>query len=209
MSRSNSLYGNRWREFAPLNDTERSDILRAAICYALSEESIGVARLREKYEAKFSDGADRRAFGAVATAPIGASGTEFQDIAKKVASVDTLDAFLRDISSRYPEASAAPPAGAAGEGGSPAAEFEAKPTTNGAASPPRDRNGTRQSQRGILAIASERPGRRAAQARQRANWLDLASENARDRSLNEIFALSGMVMPVRGLRPTRSNISPV
>src|SRR6476659_7538356 len=129
------LYGNRWREFAPLNDTERSDILRAAICYALSEESIGVARLREKYEAKFSEGADRRAFDVV-TAPIGASGTEFQDIAKKVASVDTLDAFLRDLSSRYPEASAAPPAGAAGEGGSPAAEFEAKPITNGAAAGP-------------------------------------------------------------------------
>jgi hypothetical protein len=125
------LYGNRWREFAPLNDTERSDILRAAICYALSEESIGVARLREKYEAKFSDGADRRAFEVV-TAPIGASGTEFQDIAKKVGSVDTLDAFLRDLSARYPEASAVPPAGAAGEG-SPAAESEAKPTTNGAA----------------------------------------------------------------------------
>jgi hypothetical protein len=132
------LYGNRWREFAPLNDTERSDILRAAICYALSEESIGVARLREKYEAKFSDGADRRAFDVV-TAPIGASGTEFQDIAKKVASVDTLDAFLRDLSSRYPEASAAPPAGAAGEGGSQAAEFEAKPITNGAAAGPATR----------------------------------------------------------------------
>ena len=90
------LYGNRWREFAPLNDTERSDILRAAICYALSEESVGVARLREKYEAKFSDCADRRAFDVV-TAPIGATGTEFQDIAKKVASVDTLDAFLRYV----------------------------------------------------------------------------------------------------------------
>ena len=129
------LYGNRWREFAPLNDTERSDILRAAICYALSEESIGVARLREKYEAKFSEGADRRAFEVV-TAPIGASGSEFQDIAKKVASVDTLDAFLRDLSARYPEASAAPPAGAAVEGNSPGAESEAKPTTNGAAAGP-------------------------------------------------------------------------
>src|SRR4026208_645851 len=98
------LYGNRWREFAPLNDTERSDILRAAICYALSEESIGVARLREKYEAKFSDGADRRAFQA-ATGQIGARGNEPQDIAKKIASVDTLDAFLRDLSARYPEVS--------------------------------------------------------------------------------------------------------
>jgi tetratricopeptide (TPR) repeat protein len=134
------LYGNRWREFAPLNDTERSDILRAAICYALSEESIGVARLREKYEAKFSEGADRRAFEVV-TAPIGASGSEFQDIAKKVASVDTLDAFLRDLSARYPEASAAPPAGAAVEGNSPGAELEAKPTTNGAAAGPATRTG--------------------------------------------------------------------
>jgi len=134
------LYGNRWREFAPLNDTERSDILRAAICYALSEESIGVARLREKYEAKFSEGADRRAFEVV-TAPIGASGSEFQDIAKKIASVDTLDAFLRDLSARYPEVSAAPPAGAAVEGNSPGAELEAKPTTNGAAAGPATRTG--------------------------------------------------------------------
>ncbi|HZP70906.1 MAG TPA: tetratricopeptide repeat protein [Pseudolabrys sp.] len=110
------LYGDRWREFAPLNETERSDILRAAICYALSEEAIGVARLREKYEAKFADGPDRRAFEVV-TAPIGTTGTEFQDVAKKVASVDTLDAFLRDLGSRYPDASAVSPAGAAGGDG--------------------------------------------------------------------------------------------
>jgi hypothetical protein len=135
------LYGNRWREFAPLNDTERSDILRAAICYTMSEESIGVARLREKYEAKFADGPDRRAFEVV-TAPIGASGSEFQDIAKKVASVDTLDAFLRDLSTRYPETSAAPPAGAAGEGGGPTAESDkAKPATNGAAVGPAAKTG--------------------------------------------------------------------
>jgi tetratricopeptide (TPR) repeat protein len=134
------LYGDRWREFAPLNDTERSDILRAAICYVLSEESIGVTRLREKYEAKFADGADRRAFEVV-TAPVGSGGTEFQDIAKKVASIDTLDAFLRDLSARYPEASAAPPAGGAGEGVGPAAESESKPTTNGAGAGPTARPG--------------------------------------------------------------------
>ena len=48
----------------------------------------------EKYQAKFADGPDRRAFDVV-MAPIGTNGIEFQDIAKKVASVDTLDAFLR------------------------------------------------------------------------------------------------------------------
>jgi tetratricopeptide (TPR) repeat protein len=125
------LYGNRWREFTPLNETERSDILRAAICYALSEEAIGTARLREKYEAKFADGPDRRAFEVV-TAPIGTGGTEFQDVAKKVASVDTLDAFLRDLGTRYPDASATPPA-PAGDGG--AADDAAKPAAGGAAAP--------------------------------------------------------------------------
>jgi hypothetical protein len=136
------LYGDRWREFAPLNDTERSDILRAAISYVLSEESIGVTRLREKYEAKFADGADRRAFEVV-TAPIGASGAEFQDIAKKVASVDTLDAFLRDLSTRYPEASAAPPPEAASEGSGPTADSDkAKPGSNGASVDPAARTGS-------------------------------------------------------------------
>jgi hypothetical protein len=144
------LYGDRWRQFPPLSDTERYDILRAAIGYALSEESIGLGRLREKYEAKFADGPDRRAFNVV-TAPVGTTGTEFQDIAKKIASVDTLDAFLRDLRARYPEAAAVSPGRATGEGASgssaldqstaPAANAvdtanKTSPATSGAGSPP-------------------------------------------------------------------------
>jgi hypothetical protein len=109
------LYGDRWRQFEPLSDSERSDILRAAIGYALGEEAIGLARLREKYEAKFADGPDRRAFNVV-TAPVGTNGVEFQDIAKKVASIDTLDGFLRDLRTRYPDSNALSPGGAPGQG---------------------------------------------------------------------------------------------
>jgi len=125
------LYGDRWRQFAPLGDTERSDILRAAIGYALAEEPIGLGRLREKYEAKFADGPDRRAFNVV-TAPTGPNGVEFQDIAKKVASVDTLDAFLRDLRARYPDAAAVSPGGTAGEGAAaaPAADNAKTPVAN-------------------------------------------------------------------------------
>jgi tetratricopeptide (TPR) repeat protein len=127
------LYGERWREFAPLNDTERADILRAAIGYALGEETIGLARLREKYGAKFSDGPDRRAFEIV-SAPIGTSGVDFQSVAKKVASVDTLDAFLRDLRARYPESSAISPGGAAGNAPSaePTPDKAKGPQTNAA-----------------------------------------------------------------------------
>ncbi len=49
------LYGERWREFTPLSESERGDILRAAIGYALGDEPIGLGRLREKYAAKLAD----------------------------------------------------------------------------------------------------------------------------------------------------------
>jgi tetratricopeptide (TPR) repeat protein len=123
------LYSDRWRQFPPLNDDERSDILRAAIGYALGEEAIGLARLREKYQAKFADGPDRRAFDVV-TAPIGTNGVEFQDIAKKVASVDTLDTFLRDLRARYPESSAVSPAGTTGEGAALPPDKSNEPVAN-------------------------------------------------------------------------------
>jgi tetratricopeptide (TPR) repeat protein len=94
------LYGDRWRDFRPLDDTERSDVLRAAIGYALSDESIGLIRLREKYAAKMADTPDARAFNVVSS-PIGTNGAEFQDVARRVASIDTLAAFIKDIETRY------------------------------------------------------------------------------------------------------------
>jgi len=122
------LYGDRWRDFTALSEAERFDILRAAIGYSLSDETIGLARLREKYAAKMADGRDRRAFDVV-SAPIGTGAAEFQEIAKKVASADTLEAFLRDMRARYPDSAPLPPepAAAKGAGGSPAPPLPAKP----------------------------------------------------------------------------------
>jgi hypothetical protein len=103
------LYGDRWREFAPLGDGERADLLRAAIGYALGEDAIGLARFRERYLSKMSEGPDARAFEMV-SAPIGTSGTAFNEIAHSIAAVDTLAAFLRELRARYPSAlPAAPP----------------------------------------------------------------------------------------------------
>jgi tetratricopeptide (TPR) repeat protein len=98
-------HGERWKEFTPLNESERSDILRAAIGYALGEEAIGLMRLREKYAAKMADGPDRRAFDVV-SAPIDTTGPEFQNVAARVAATDTLDGFLRDLRARFPDGSA-------------------------------------------------------------------------------------------------------
>jgi tetratricopeptide (TPR) repeat protein len=96
------MYGERWRDFAPLSDVERADVLRAAIGYSLAEDTIGAERLRERYEAKMTDGPDKRAFE-IATAPHAANGAEFHDLAKAVTAFSALDTFLRDMRERYPE----------------------------------------------------------------------------------------------------------
>ncbi|MEX2033874.1 MAG: hypothetical protein WEA28_01635, partial [Xanthobacteraceae bacterium] len=63
---------------------------------------IGIGRLREKYVAKLAGGPDRRAFDVV-TGGLGPNSPEFREVARVVASVDTLAGFLRELQARYPE----------------------------------------------------------------------------------------------------------
>ncbi len=95
-------YAERWRDFKPPSAAEKSDILRAVVGYALAEDVIGLARFREKYLPLMS-GDDRIAFETAAR-PVGSSGADFAQIAKMAASVDTLEGFLRDMRSRYQDA---------------------------------------------------------------------------------------------------------
>jgi hypothetical protein len=98
------IYGERWQDFEPLTDSERTDILRGAIGYALADDSIGLARFREKYAAKIDDGPDRRAFEVV-TAPIDTSAAEFREIARAVSALGAktavLDGDCRLLSTAY------------------------------------------------------------------------------------------------------------
>jgi hypothetical protein len=98
-----TLYGERWKQFEPLNDGERFDILRAGIGYSLADETMALARLRERYAPKMTEGPDARAFEVV-SAPTGAANEQFQDVARRIAAIGTLDAFLADMRKRYPEA---------------------------------------------------------------------------------------------------------
>lgn len=102
-------YGERFRDFKPLNTVEKSDIIRAAVGYALADDSIGLSRFREKYAPLMSESADRLAFD-IASKPAAASSAEFAEIAKLAASVDTLDGFLREMKQRFPDATARAPA---------------------------------------------------------------------------------------------------
>lgn len=102
-------YGDRFRDFKPLNPVEKSDVIRAAVGYALADDSIGLSRFREKYAPLMSESADRVAFD-IASKPAASSSAEFAEIAKLAASVDTLDGFLREMKQRFPDATARAPA---------------------------------------------------------------------------------------------------
>ena len=101
-------YGERWKDWQPLNEVERADMLRAAIGYALGDDALGLGRFREKYAAKMAQTPDAHDFEVV-SAPLGTDGTEFRDIARAAAATDTLDSFLRDMQVRFQDASAAAP----------------------------------------------------------------------------------------------------
>lgn len=101
-------YGERWRDFKPLNPMEKGDVIRAAVGYALAEDTIGLARFREKYAPLMSGEADRAAFE-VASKPASSNSAEFAQIAKMAASVDTLEGFLREMRARFPDMTAKAP----------------------------------------------------------------------------------------------------
>jgi tetratricopeptide (TPR) repeat protein len=101
-------YGDRWRDFKPLNPVEKGDVIRAVVGYALAEDSLGLARFREKYAALMSGEADRAAFD-IASKPASTNSAEFAQIAKMAASVDTLDGFLREMKARFPDMTAKAP----------------------------------------------------------------------------------------------------
>ena len=101
-------YADRWRDFKPLNPAEKGDVIRAVVGYALAEDALGLARFREKYAPLMNGDADRIAFD-TASQPAGVNSSEFGEIAKMAAKVDTLDGFLREMKSRFPDATARAP----------------------------------------------------------------------------------------------------
>lgn len=101
-------YGDRWRDFNPLNAAEKSDLIRAVVGYALAEDAIGLARFREKYAPLMTGEAERFAFD-TASKPAASNSAEFSEIAKMAASVDTLDGFIREMKVRFPDATARAP----------------------------------------------------------------------------------------------------
>ncbi|MEM1048908.1 MAG: hypothetical protein AAGL24_22340 [Pseudomonadota bacterium] len=122
------LVGARWSLRAPLSESDRLDVLRSAIGYALGGNQLALDRLRTKFADKMASTEHASAFDAV-TRTINVSGAEFSTVATQIAAIDTLEMFLKDYRERY--ASDKVPSGpeeAVEVAPQPAPETQAEPT---------------------------------------------------------------------------------
>jgi hypothetical protein len=87
----------------PLSQAERVQLLRAAVAYSLANDETSLGRIREHYVAKMRGTQDGNLFAGL-SADSDQHGMAFRDAAARIASVDTLQAFMKDFSKRKSDA---------------------------------------------------------------------------------------------------------
>jgi tetratricopeptide (TPR) repeat protein len=138
-----------WRGEAPLTDSQRGDVMRAAISYVMADEGLSLDRLRSKFATKMAQSTDARTFAFVT----GANRSKAADIremarAAVAAGADNLSDFMQAYRERYPAYStaarqkkpAAPPAAEAPPPATPPATPAAAAGANAPAPAPPGRS---------------------------------------------------------------------
>ncbi|HVW72410.1 MAG TPA: tetratricopeptide repeat protein [Rhizomicrobium sp.] len=93
----------RWNESTPLTEAERGELMRAAVAYSLANDEASLTRLRAHFMPKMKGTPDANMF-AVLSADLDQHGLAFRDAAAKIASVDTLESFMKDFQRARPGA---------------------------------------------------------------------------------------------------------
>jgi hypothetical protein len=100
-ARNEELLGNRAAEGGSLTAEERAQVMRAAVAYSRAGNAAALQRLRTRYAAKMNESPDARAFSVV-TGTNEQQGVAFQDLAKSIAAVDTLQGLMNDLRKQAP-----------------------------------------------------------------------------------------------------------
>ena len=101
--KTEELLNTRWSEPTPLTNEERGQLLRTAVSYSLANDEASLARVRDRFAAKMKGTPDETLFN-VLSADIDQHGLAFRDAAARIASVDTLQAFMKDFTKRKSDA---------------------------------------------------------------------------------------------------------
>jgi tetratricopeptide (TPR) repeat protein len=98
--KAEELLGTSWSDPAPLPDNDRILVLRMAVAYSLASDGDSLDRLRQHFAPKMQNTSDAKAFG-VLSQQIDMHGVAFRDAAARIASVDTLQAFMKDFGKKH------------------------------------------------------------------------------------------------------------
>lgn len=95
-----------WKKGKALTDGQRLDVLRAGICFALAEDTLGQERLRGKFADEMASSPDFEPFRIISET-VNVNGQAFNKLAREIASRDSLGTFLDAYRRRYGAAAAA------------------------------------------------------------------------------------------------------
>jgi tetratricopeptide (TPR) repeat protein len=98
--KTEELLGARAGDTAPLSVGERAQVLRMAVAYSLANDEASLDRLRKNFTPKMTGTPDASAF-VVLSQSIDLHGMAFREAAQQIASVDTLETFMKDFSKRH------------------------------------------------------------------------------------------------------------
>ncbi|HUO01172.1 MAG TPA: hypothetical protein VMU31_00220 [Rhizomicrobium sp.] len=98
--KTEELLGTSWSDAAPLTDKDRIMVLRMAVAYSLANDGDSLDRLRQRFAPKMQSTPDAQAF-TVLSQQIDMHGVAFRDAAARIASVDTLQAFMKDFGKKH------------------------------------------------------------------------------------------------------------
>jgi hypothetical protein len=104
-AKAEALLGSRYAGEGSLTDVQRMDLMRACVAYSLAGDAASLERLRTRYTPKMMNTPDAKAFVMLTNAP-DVSSEDYRTFVKRLASVDTLDAFLADFKSKSASAPA-------------------------------------------------------------------------------------------------------
>ena len=99
-AKAEAILGDKYSDLAPLSEVDRSDLMRASVGYSLAGDAASLERLRTRFDTKMANSPDAKAFAMITHTP-DVSSEDYKTFVKRLASVDTLDAFLKDFKSRY------------------------------------------------------------------------------------------------------------
>ena len=95
-AKAEEVLGDRYNVSGALLPEERALIMRAAVAYSLGGDEPALDRLRGHYAEKMAASPDGKAF-AIVSENIDRQGVAFRDLAKSIAQIDSLQAFMADF----------------------------------------------------------------------------------------------------------------